>query len=165
MDFLSKLLGRDKKKLEEAAKGRIGGIVGGNAPAHAAPPSSGAARTSAVKPASGFSWGDEMPDEDNQYNYGGTFFEYFEDIFRSELPLCRMEKSIPDNSRRVIYTFSTGASVVLVVELMSESCSTRKVRTNCERSGIPYLRFYFDHHGWWNTRAYVVKRIRDALAR
>ena len=30
--------------------------------------------------------------------------------------------------------------------------------------GLPYLRFYFDHEGWWNTRAYVTKRVAEALA-
>ena len=33
-------------------------------------------------PRSGFSWGDVMPDEENQYNFNGTYQQYFENIFR-----------------------------------------------------------------------------------
>ena len=29
--------------------------------------------------------------------------------------------------------------------------------------GIPYLRFYYNHEGWWNTRSYVTRRIANAL--
>lgn len=150
MDFLSKLLGKDRKNMEKSAKGLFTGLNGGKQTA---------------KPASGFSWGDEMPDEENQYNYNGTFMEYFESIFREELPQYRMNRSLPANSKRVLYTFFSGSSMALVVELMSEGCSVRQIRSDCARDGIPYLRFYYDHHGWWNTRAYVVKRIRDAVSR
>ena len=106
-----------------------------------------------------------MPDEENQYNYNGTFMEYFESIFREELPQYRMNRTLPSNSKRVLYTFFSGSSMALVVELMSEGCSVNRIRSDCRRDGIPYLRFYYDHHGWWNTRAYVVKRLRDAVSR
>ena len=51
----------------------------------------------------------------------------------------------------------------IVVELMSENCSVKRTRRDCEAKGIPYRRFYYDHQGWWNTRKYVVTRIRQAL--
>ena len=50
MDFLSKLLGKDKKDIEKAAKGFMNNLAGGTTPA----PSSGSKQT-AAKPASGFS--------------------------------------------------------------------------------------------------------------
>ena len=31
------------------------------------------------------------------------------------------------------------------------------------KEGVPYLRFYKDHEGWWNARSYVVSRIEKAL--
>ncbi len=46
---------------------------------------------------------------------------------------------------------------------MSESCEAKKFRDDCVRAGTPYLRFYYDHDGWWNTRSYVAGRIRGAL--
>lgn len=151
MDFLSKLLGKDRKNIEKTAKGLFTGPTGG--------------KQTEARPVSGFSWGDEMPDEENQYNYNGTFMEYFESIFREELPQYRMNRTLPSNSKRVLYTFFSGSSMALVVELMSEGCSVNRIRSDCRRDGIPYLRFYYDHHGWWNTRAYVVKRLRDAVSR
>ena len=33
----------------------------------------------------------------------------------------------------------------------------------CAAAAIPYLRFYHNHDGWWNTRAYVTQRVRGAL--
>ena len=29
--------------------------------------------------------------------------------------------------------------------------------------GIPYIRFYYDHEGWWNTKSYVIRRTSEAL--
>ena len=89
--------------------------------------------------------------------------EYFENIFRTELPMYAMDRTIPSNSKRVVYEFYSGTTTALVIELMSERCSVQRTRSACERNHVPYLRFYYDHDGWWNTRAYVVKRIRDAL--
>ena len=66
---------------------------------------------------------------------------------------------------RTTYTFWSGRIKALIVELMSESRPNNSLRDDCSRLGIPYLRFYYDHHGWWNTRSYVVERVRKALRR
>ena len=62
-----------------------------------------------------------------------------------------------------VYTFTDGGRVVLVVELLSRKSSPVKLRQSCRQQGIPYLRFYYDYEGWWNTRAYVNDRVRKAL--
>ncbi len=46
---------------------------------------------------------------------------------------------------------------------MSETSSAQRVRKACAAENVPYLRFYIDHDGWWNTRSYVTGRIRAAL--
>ena len=51
----------------------------------------------------------------------------------------------------------------LVVELMTEKSEANKFRRDTQRRGIPYVRFYFDHSGWWNTRSYVNERVSGAL--
>ena len=159
MDFLSKLLRGDKKEIKKAAGGIMSSLADGLFTDKGSP----AAEAAHTAPESGPSWGRTMPDEENQYNYGGTFLAYFESIFREVLPGWRMEKFLPANSKRIVYTFYADAAPALVVELMSDVCSVRKVREDCARARIPYLRFYYDHEGWWNTRTYVVKRIRDAV--
>ena len=35
---------------------------------------------------SGFSWGPTMPAQENQYNFPGTYEEYFDSIFLKEYP-------------------------------------------------------------------------------
>ena len=119
-----------------------------------------AAKTEAMP--SGFSWGEEMPDEPNQYNFDGTFEEYFESIFRERFPMYGYSKEALGRSR-VVYTFRSGGMRSLVIELMPETCSAKKIRRTCEEQRIPYLRFYINHDGWWNTRRYVVTRVRSAL--
>ncbi len=54
---------------------------------------------------SGDSWGDEMPSEENQYNYNGTYTEYFENIFSTAFSEYRTEKST--DYARTAYTFLT----------------------------------------------------------
>ena len=171
MGFLSKLLGGDKE-VEKAAKGILNGLFGDAEqsaaspapqanPAHAAP----AAQQPQSDAPSGFSWGENMPAEENQYNFNGPYQLYFENIFRTDFADLRFEKNAVDLSKRTSYTFFSGASKVLVVELMSQSCSAYKLRNDCAKEGVAYLRFYFDHDGWWNTRAYVVDRMKKALGR
>ena len=46
---------------------------------------------------------------------------------------------------------------------MSENSEANKLRSACRAQGLPYVRFYYDHDGWWNTRSYVVSRTRAAL--
>lgn len=111
---------------------------------------------------SGRSWGEKMPAEPNQFNYPGNYTQYFESIFAQKLGNYRMEK---ENGKwnNTIYTFYRDNSKALVVELLPETSSTVKVRSDCAQKHIPYLRFYYNHHGWWNTRSYVEERIAAAL--
>ena len=114
----------------------------------------------------GFSWGREMPNEPNQYNYYGTFWEYFEDIFQRDFPEYSFtRKENPRSMSVYTYYFSQGDKTVLVLELLSEHNEVYKLREECRERQIPYLRFYYDHDGWWNTRAYVIDRMRKALGR
>lgn len=115
---------------------------------------------------SGVSWGPRMPDEPNQYNYYGTFWEYFEDIFHrdfAEYTVTRQEN--PRTASVYAYSFSMDGETLLMVELLSRRNDVYKLRSDCRKQGIPYLRFYYDVEGWWNTRAYVIDRIKKALGR
>ncbi|MDO4842614.1 MAG: hypothetical protein Q3982_08080, partial [Phoenicibacter congonensis] len=112
---------------------------------------------------SGFSWGPQMPAEENQYNFGGSYVQYFEHVYRAEFPEYRVEFSDPRYGRGKVVTFFSGSATALIVELLPKSTDSKKLRADCAARGIPYLRFYYDREGWWNTRAYVVKRTRDAL--
>ena len=121
-------------------------------------------RESAVKNGpSGFSWGPDMPAEENQFNYKGTYKEYFDNVFRSEFSTYKIESADANNGRSTVFTFWDGSRKALVVELLSEKSSAYKLRTDCKAEGVPYLRYYYDHHGWWNTREYVKQRTRNAL--
>ena len=174
MSFLSKLLGGDKNA-EKEIKNLLNGLFGNQQQGQpAAPkeetPAEPAEPAPSPQPAesasrSGFSWGDEMPAEENQYNYNGTYEQYFEHVFAEDFPAYRFEKSYIDNygKHRVIYTFYGDQAKALVVELITASSEAVKIRDDCRKAGIPYLRFYYDYKGWWNTRAYVVERMRSAL--
>ena len=112
----------------------------------------------------GRSWGERMPNEPNQYNYPGSYLQYFEDIFQTEFAAYRVVRTNnPLTSRATSYSFYTGDSPVLVVELLSRFCDAYQLRKNCRKNGIPYLRFYYDYEGWWNARSYVVRRMREAI--
>lgn len=114
----------------------------------------------------GRSWGERMPNEPNQYNYTGTYREYFEDIFSRDFPAWRVTRSFnPYSEKSTAYTFFDESRTVLVVELVSCRSNLQRLRRDCGRKGIPYLRFYYDYHGWWNARSYVVNRINAALGR
>lgn len=169
VSFLSKLLGGDKKA-EKAARDLLNNLLGNSAN------QSSTAQTVTSEPyrpqatasvqhsaPSGDSWGEYMPAEENQFNFNGPFTDYFEKIFREDFPAYRFEKTFEGNGRRIIYTFYSSSGRVLVVELMPESSSANKIRKECEKAGIGYLRFYYDHEGWWNTRSYVTRRIRTVL--
>lgn len=112
---------------------------------------------------SGFSWGENMPSEENQFNYPGTYVEYFRHVFSEDFPSYRLTDESVRKGRATVITLWNGEQKALVVELMSETSSAEKIRYSCQKEGIPYLRFYYNHHGWWNTRAYVVSRTRNAL--
>lgn len=122
------------------------------------------AYSASVEPASGDSWGEVMPQEENQYNYNGTYIQYFENIFDNEFSDYEYEKEEIAGTLRTVYSFYSGGRKELVLELMNERSSAKKIRNEAEREGIPYLRFYYDHDGWWNTRSYVVRRMREALS-
>ncbi|MBR5767575.1 MAG: hypothetical protein IKX86_02720 [Clostridia bacterium] len=172
MGFLSKLFGGDADK-EKAALDLLKSIMGGaqeNKPAQeekkeaeAETPAEPKANQSSYSGPSGFSWGDEMPEEENQYSVGGPFWLYFEKIFGSEFADLRYEKNVITDYKRIAYSFYKAGAKVLVVELMSDSSSAKKLRNECKKEGVPYLRFYIDHDGWWNTRSYVVGRMKKAL--
>lgn len=174
MGLFSKLFGNDKN-VEKAAKGLLDDIFSAadraagskpspsTAPSSAAPSSPAPAQTSASTAPHGNSWGEFMPDEENQFNYNGSFTQYFEHIFAEDFPDYRYEKYTLGSNNRCVYTFFDYSSKVLVIELMPESCSAAKLRNECKAERVPYLRFYYNHDGWWNTRSYVVDRMYKAL--
>ncbi|MCR5639248.1 MAG: hypothetical protein K6F97_10505 [Lachnospiraceae bacterium] len=108
---------------------------------------------------SGFSWGENMPVDENQYNYNGTFMEYFEFVIKEEYPMYKLVVN-HDEKQFLLYD---GTKPVLVVEILSECDNTNWLRNKCKYEGTPYCRFYYDHQGWWNTREYVKHRTHLAL--
>ena len=112
----------------------------------------------------GRSWGERMPNEPNQYNYPGSYLQYFEDIFNRDFAAYRVNRSSnPRTNNTTVYSFYDGARLTLVVEIMSRRGDLQQLRLDCARSRTPYLRFYYDYYSWWNARSYVVNRIRKAL--
>lgn len=176
MSFFSKLFGGDKEA-EKTALDLFKGLFGENAKKDDKPedkPEETAQEDNTSAPAdtgadtvssgpSGDSWGDDMPAEDNQYRHEGAFWLYFEGIFDTEFAEYRYEKQVLTPFKRIVYTFYSGETKVLAVELMSERCSAYKFRNDCKKAGLAYTRFYIDHSGWWNTRSYVVRRMKEAL--
>ena len=117
-----------------------------------------------MEPASGDSWGEVMPDEENQYNFHGSYDEYFEHIFDNDFSGYEYEREDLPGTARTVYTFYAGGGrKVLILELMNQTSCANKIRRNAEKEGVPYLRFYYDHDGWWNTRSYVTRRMQKAL--
>ena len=112
---------------------------------------------------SGLSWGETMPAEENQYNYPGTYLEYFDHIFRDDFPEYETVREPGRSSRSYVYTLRSGGADAIKIELLHDSSSAYKLRRDCASIGLPYLRFYYDHDGWWNTRSYVTGRVRKAL--
>ena len=114
---------------------------------------------------SGDSWGEVMPDEENQFSFSGSYSLYFLTVYREEFPEYNVEYEDVNNGRAGIITFLQNGQPCLKVELLSQSSSACKLRRECKKSGLPYLRFYYNHHGWWNTRSYIVRRARAALGK
>ena len=114
---------------------------------------------------SGDSWGPDMPDEPNQFNSGKPYDQYFYDLFQENFPSYRLTTEKIRKGRATLITFYSGISdqKALVVELMAETSCAESIRYNCRKEGVPYLRFYYNHDGWWNTKSYVVRRVQDAL--
>ena len=153
MGLLSKLFGSD-----EAAQNAIDKV---RALFETTDDGSGT-ESSALQESSGY-YGRRMPDEPNQFNFGGTYTEYFESILREEFwQFTFSTETVREGTGTVLTLFENGRKM-LVIELMSERCSSKKLRSECQAEGTPYLRFYYDHAGWWNVRSYVVGRIRSAL--
>ena len=122
----------------------------------------GYSNTGAMNQPSGNSWGPVMPAEENQFNYKGSYIQYFEEIFRNEFPAYQIEKE--KSGKITVFTFYSGGVKALVVELLNSNSGRYKLREECRRTGVPYLRYYYDHKGWWNTKSYVIERTRKALA-
>ena len=169
MSLFSKLFGGDKDA-EKAAQDLLNGLFGNQGQEQAPKPEEEPAASAPSAPQaqaqsdapSGY---EGMPAEENQYNYSGSYEQYFEHVFAEDFPGVRFEKAYINDygKRRVAYTFYRDAAKVLVVELMPESSEAKKFRSECQRANIPYLRFYYDHDGWWNTRSYVTGRMRAAM--
>jgi len=149
------------------AMNNVSGNANATSSSNASRPQTGSAATirPTQRPASGDSWGPEMPAEANQYNSGKTYEQYFCDIFMGDFPAYRLTTEKIRNGRATLITLWEGLSEkkALVVELMSEASSAQSTRVQCQREGVPYLRFYYDHAGWWNTKSYVIRRTREAL--
>ena len=111
----------------------------------------------------GDSWGEFMPDEPNQYNYPGDYRAYFTDIFRTEFADCTVDRQDLDRNNASVFVLYRGGQRALVVEVLSRTSGAYKLREDCRQSGTPYLRFYHNYHGWWNTRSYVIRRCRAAM--
>ena len=169
MSLLSKLLGDSKKELapvldalkEAAQKAGVDSILN---EAQASRPAQGTApRREAWSntPKSGFSWGEDMPAEENQYSFKGGYLAYFDMVFSQEFPQYRITRET--SGKNTAYSFWQGERKVLVAELMSERSEANKLRSACRAQGLPYVRFYYDHDGWWNTRSYVASRTRAVL--
>ncbi len=109
------------------------------------------------------SWYDVVPEEECQYNSGMNYLDYFTKIFREDFPEYEIGLETLAAGRRYAYTFMKDGAPRLVVELMTEKSEANKFRRDTQRRGIPYVRFYFDHSGWWNTRRYVNERVSGAL--
>ena len=109
------------------------------------------------------SYGEFMPDEENQYNYPGNYVEYFEDVLKKEFPQYQLDIEPLRNNTATAFYLNKDGKKEMVIEVMSENSAAKKFRKECLEQGLRYLRFYYNHPGWWNTRAYVVERINKAL--
>ena len=185
MSLLSKLLGDSKKELapvldalkEAAQKAGVDSLLNDvqashngqtaqntqSAPAAAPQNVRPAQRWQAESGESGFSWGEDMPAEENQYSFQGNYLGYFDMVFSQEFPQYRITRETPKKGHSTIYSFWQGDRKALVAELMSDRSEANKLRSDCRAQGLPYVRFYYDHDGWWNTRSYVAQRTRAAL--
>ena len=112
---------------------------------------------------SGDSWGPVMPSEENQYNSGLPYKEYFTKILTESFPSYQIEREAIRDGSDYVFTFIQSGSKKLVIEVRSTKSSRYKLRNDCRKAGIPYLRFYYDYDGWWNTKSYVIRRAKEAL--
>lgn len=181
MGLFSKLLGSNadkspldalKNAVNEAAKEVVSAAetvkqsLDANVSGTAERPASSAPAWNAPRPAapaSGDSWGDLMPAEENQYNFNGSYLQYFGKVFREDFPAYTVQQEPGRDDRSPLFVFYQNGCKCLVVELKSERSTAQAIRRRCAAEGVPYLRFYYDHDGWWNTRSYVTRRVAAAL--
>lgn len=171
MGFLDKLFGSNvADKLKNAAEtvakeatNAVNAAVNSSSAASNARPASTAPAPSSSGAESGFSWGPTMPNEENQFNYPGTYDQYFLDVYSKNFPAYRLTTEPVRKGSATVITFWSGEAKALVVELMSDTSSAESIRRNCYKARVPYLRFYYNHQGWWNTKAYVLERTSKAL--
>lgn len=171
MGFLDKLFGSNvadkiKNSAEAVAKeatNAVNAAANPNSAASNARPASTAPAPSSSGAESGFSWGPTMPNEENQFNYPGTYDQYFLDVYSKNFPAYRLTTEPVRKGSATVITFWSGEAKALVVELMSDTSSAESIRRNCYKERVPYLRFYYNHQGWWNTKAYVLERTSKAL--
>ncbi len=168
MGILSKLFGGDKKA-EKTALDFLKSLAGNNDTAQKPKSEPKPAETkpapdpAKAAPVEDDPW-DTVPEEENLFNYkGGNYADYFDHVFREDFPEYRIEKEFWYGGKRTVFTFFSGASKALVVEILPEHSEAKKLRETCKSSGTPYLRYYYGHWGWWNTRSYVTNRTRAAL--
>ena len=112
---------------------------------------------------SGDSWGPNMPSEENQFNSGLNYMDYFTKIFEEGFGAYQIDKQNLRDGKAMLYTFSQAGVKKLVVEVISDRSNPYKYRKECRSQGIAYLRYYYDHDGWWNTKSYVTRRTANAL--
>lgn len=112
---------------------------------------------------SGDSWGCDMPSEENQYNSGLSYQDYFANVFSGAFPAYQISRESIRNGRATLFVFSQAGAKKLVVELLPESSCPYKIKNECRAQGVAYIRFYYNHRGWWNTKSYVIRRTSQAL--
>lgn len=136
----------------------------GSQPLNYASPAPSAPAASVVEDGpSGDSWGPVMPSEENQYNSGLNYQAYFSKVFDEAFPSYQIDKEDIRDGRAMSFTFSQGGVKKLVVEVISERSNPNKLREDCRKQHVPYLRYYYDYDGWWNTKSYVTRRTSKAL--
>ena len=157
MDMFASLIGAAAKKF-------IKSVIGSAKESSAQGQSAAARAVPAYDPKEPVIYvGGDMPDEENQFSFNGSYADYFDTVYKAEFPDYQIVHAPARDRLATIFTFSKDGSTALIVELLSETSSAKKLRASCAAAGIPYLRFYYDHHGWWNTRSYVVGRTKAAL--
>ncbi len=173
MGLFSKILGNElgadkAQKIEDAGAKILGSLLGEQAAVaekrDAKQQSQGqVSEKEEVKSENNLSWGDQMPSEENSFSFAGTYQEYFMKVFTEEFPAYKITEEAAKIGKSSIFTFEKDGKTALIVEILSENSSAKKVRDDCKASGAPYLRFYYNHQGWWNTRSYVKDRTAKAL--
>ena len=111
----------------------------------------------------GDSWGPTMPAEPNQFNSGLSYQDYFSKVFGEAFPDYQVNREAHKLGKATLYTFYLAGVKKLVVEVTSCSVYRYKVAKDCRAEGVPYLRYYYDYDGWWNTASYVTRRTARVL--